>query len=255
VRPGADASSRTPSLKRQDPDGERLVREDQFQGVARPSLRSTSRAAAAIEAQALHQAIVREGWNAAARFRDRSPSSRHAPSAPTQPLAARLDVRYWKPRLLRRRYAGVRNEFSVSIEHAGASHYLPLGTADDEAAAARALEIYRTVVRKGWSETFAKFPREVTVGLHWAAEPLAWTYATFQTVPVDWRDPDRDWRPHPALVGRSARTLEVVVVEGEPGVYRALAALLRRPALSLRYFADARQALAEIPQKRADLVR
>jgi DNA-binding NarL/FixJ family response regulator len=233
----------------------------QYQGVRQTfSLRSPSRAAAAVEAHTIYQTIVSEGWVAAARLRANARSTARASLRAVPALASKLDARHWKPRLLRRRYARVQNEFSVSIEHAGVSHYFPLGTADEEAAAARALEIYRAVVNEGWNQTFAESAREITIGLHWAAEPLAWTYATFQTVPASSPVEARDRTiqptpsPSPLTLSNSARALNVVIVESEPGISLALAGLLQRYRAAVLDFADANRALAQVPQRRADLV-
>src|SRR6185295_6137671 len=93
---------------------------------------------------------------------------------------------YWRLRLLRRGHSPSANltvtaEFSARIEHAGVSRYFPLGTSSEEAAAAKAREIYLTVVRAGWEAANQRFHRELTVAVHWAENPLAWTYATFHT--------------------------------------------------------------------------
>jgi DNA-binding NarL/FixJ family response regulator len=149
------------------------------------SLAAKNRSAAAIEAQAIHQTIVTQGWDAVA------PSGRHHPplglDSRAEPGLAKTDIRYWKLRLLRRRYPWPTNTalgaaLSTRIEHAGTCHYFPLGTSVEEAAAAKAHEIYLAIVKEGWEAVDQRYPRELTVGIHWAENPLAWTYSTVHTL-------------------------------------------------------------------------
>ena len=145
----------------------------QHHGVRRTfSLGSARRVEAAVEAQAIYQTILTEGWEAAPRE-----------------FLPKTGVGYWKLRLLRRTYpgpsvAGSTDQLSARIEHDGISHYFPLGAADEKAAAARALEIYQTIAGAGWEEARRRFPRELTLAFHWAANPLAWSYATIHTQPT-----------------------------------------------------------------------
>src|SRR5690349_13001607 len=106
------------------------------------SLRGRTKAAAAAEAKALYDAVVAEGWEAAARL--------HA-AAPSGGSVTKFDTHYWRERLLHRRYlfpaASQTNEdLAVQIEHAGAGWYFPLGTPDPDKAAAKARSIYQKVV-------------------------------------------------------------------------------------------------------------
>src|SRR6185295_13027298 len=106
-------------------------------------------------AQAIYQTIVTQGWDALSppgRLRGGAlgPDS----GAEAEPLP-KTDIRYWKRRLLLRRHPSATNPalnagLSARIEHAGINHYFPLGTTDEEAAAAKAQEIYRSVVQEGW---------------------------------------------------------------------------------------------------------
>src|SRR5437867_517528 len=108
----------------------------QHQGVRRTvSLSAANRADAAVEARAIYQTIVTQGWEAV------PPASRTAAAAHAEfganPLS-KTDVRYWKGRLLLRRHASSLSapssaEFSVRIEHAGVNHYFPLATLDEDA--------------------------------------------------------------------------------------------------------------------------
>jgi len=156
----------------------------QHQGIRRTvSLAAETRADAAIEAQAIYQTIVTQGWEAVRR----APRMQDAAGGGIEAdRLSKTDVRYWKRRLLLRRHPLSLNppgsaELSVRIEHAGASCYFPLATLNEDLAAARAREIYRVVVKQGWEAAGRVFPRELTIALHWAENPLAWTYATFHT--------------------------------------------------------------------------
>ena len=151
------------------------------------SLVAKNRTAAAVEAQAIYQTIVTQGWDAVA------PPGRPGggPLGPDfgaerEPLP-KTDIRYWKRRLLLRQQPSPANPalsaaLSTRIEHAGINHYFPLGTPDEEAAAAKAQHIYLAIVKEGWEAVDQRFPRELTVGIHWAENPLAWTYATVHTL-------------------------------------------------------------------------
>jgi DNA-binding NarL/FixJ family response regulator len=160
----------------------------QHQGTRRTfSLLAKARDAAAIEAQALHQSVRSLGWDSAI-LHHRANWARALAHNPDVEVAPKTDVRYWKRRLIRRGNLATAGgplgaEFSTRIEHAGVGEYVPLGTSDEDLAAARALEIYRDVVRQGWDAVHSRFAREVTIAVHWSDNPLAWTYATFCTSP------------------------------------------------------------------------
>lgn len=181
------------------------------------SLGGGSRDAAAREAYALYRTIVAQGWDAALRPRlvQLSPPSRPGPTE-----APETQARYWRRRLLTRRYteglqAHLSGELSARIEHAGESHYFPLGTADEGAAAHRAAEIYRALLTSGWPFVRQTVAREITVAVFWATNPVACTYATVFTEPTAY-----DTRP-PGHPGRDAPGL-VCVVDGDAGVRRAV---------------------------------
>ncbi len=181
------------------------------------SFGAVPRAAAARRAYALHRIIVLRGWDAAMKGRGR-PSPTTASDGAHGPKAR---PRYWRRRLLTRRYTdGLRSrlsgELSVWMEQGRESHYFPLGTADEELAARRAAEIYSTLAAAGWSSVRQVFPREITVAVFWAMEPLACTYATLFTEPADGaRHPRR-------RAGHDVAGL-ACVVEGDEGVRRAVA--------------------------------
>jgi len=182
----------------------------QHQGIRRTvSLMAENRADAVIEARALYQTILTQGWESVL------PALRAGAAADSWP---RSDVRYWKRRLLRRRHASSPHSkadaaFSARIEHAGVSHYFPLETLNEDAAAAKAREIYLMIVKEGWAVATQRFSRELTLALHWAENPLAWTYATFHTELEN---------PRMVVASKKGRQLRVSIVEPEAGVRRAL---------------------------------
>jgi DNA-binding NarL/FixJ family response regulator len=162
---------------------------------------------------------------------------------------------------LRRRYTSQSEEFSVRIEHAGRSHYFPLATADEATACARAAQIHRSVLRDGWEEACHRFPRELTVGFHWSADPLAWTYATIHTRPLA-----NAWMTTPPARGAASGAVEpiaadigpapenrkaplIAVVESERGLGQALEWHLGGLAASVRLLANGAEALREVPRQ------
>jgi DNA-binding NarL/FixJ family response regulator len=181
------------------------------------SLAARTRAGAAAEARALHDAISTGGWETVVRqYRGRR--GRAFPGT---------DARYWKERLLLRNHpapagGGRPQEFSTHIEHAGTGCYFPLGTSDPEAAAVRALKIHRKVIEEGWDAARKSFPREVTVAFHWAYDPLLWTYTTVHTL-------DGDSLQQPHSEPDSTRNLAcILLVETDPGIRNALSQCINR---------------------------
>ena len=45
-----------------------------------------------------------------------------------------------------------------------------------------ACRIYCTIVKHGWEEACARFPRELIVAFEWSANPILWTYTTVHTL-------------------------------------------------------------------------
>ena len=181
------------------------------------SLYAIPRSAAAREAYALHRTIVLRGWDAALRRRGTlSPAA-----GPDAASGTKARPRYWRRRLLTRRYTdglrpGLSGKLSARIEHGGESHYFPLGAADEGQAARRAAEIYSRVVAAGWASVRQTVPREITVAVFWATDPLACTYTTLFTDPAGLAG-----RPR-AHAAREAAGL-VYVVDGDEGIGRAIA--------------------------------
>jgi DNA-binding NarL/FixJ family response regulator len=182
----------------------------QHQGIRRTvSLAAGNHADAVIEAQALYQTILTLGWESVL------PALRANAEADSW---SKADVRYWKRRLLRRRHPSSPHSkadaaFSARIEHAGVSHYFPLATLNEDAAAARARGIYLVIVKDGWAAATRRFSRELTIALHWAENPLAWTYATFHTELEN---------SGACAAAEKKRRLKIIIVEPEAGVRRAL---------------------------------
>lgn len=160
---------------------------------------------------------------------------------------AKTAANFWKQRLVRRPYHHPAktlsaNGFSVRIEHKGAAWYFPLRSANPARAAQRAAEIYATVVRKGWDTACGRFSRELTVALHWAANPLVWTYATLHT------------QVEPTLPQRYATAkdlsdpIRLVLIEPDAGIRASLAGYINCHAAfrCSATFEDAASAFASI---------
>ncbi|MDR7555164.1 MAG: response regulator transcription factor [Armatimonadota bacterium] len=211
----------------------------QYRGRRRTfSLGAVPRQTAARRARALYRTIVTRGWEATVAPAAQDRSRRDAGGRDAAVAAAPgLHPRDWRPRLLVRRYTeGLRphhaGELSARIEHAGESHYVPLGTADVAQAARRAATIYRTVLEEGWARVRALVPREITVAVFWSMNPLASTYTTLYTEPAvpaaATAPPAAEATTLPVAHARPrprAATL-LCVVEPDAGVQRAMAACL-----------------------------
>lgn len=196
----------------------------QHEGVRRTlSLKATTRGAAALEAQSLWDSILTRGWDSIAAL----PSLKMSGLNFRQSMhLAKTTERYWRGRLIRRPSLDPRQtgkpEFSARIDHPGGSHYFPLGTLDEGSAATAAREIHQTAVRDGWKNVRDSYRRELTVALHWADDPVAWTYTTLQSIPNDLAE-----RP-PLPPRNETRALPVLVIESDPGVRRAVAECIDR---------------------------
>jgi DNA-binding NarL/FixJ family response regulator len=160
-----------------------------------------------------------------------------------------FDPGYWTPRLIHRKYTetlhpDAHRELSVRIEFAGTSHYFPLGTHLRRRAAQRAARIYQSIVREGWSIANTKFPRELSVALRWADNPVAWTYATIHTSVAP------RGLSHSTAAQRQAE-LKVAIAEADPGVRQALAWCVNQQqgCCCLAAFSSAAEALREIPRQ------
>jgi len=190
----------------------------QHQGRRRTfSLTAQTAEGAAAEAEELYVRLSTGGWEAVDKFAALG-SGRGFD---------KTDIRHWKKRLVIRRSdlpaaLDGKPTFSAHIDHAGVGYYLPLGVAEAEAAAAKALMIYQTVRNRGWKMASQTFPREVCVAFHWASEPLLWTYTNIHTMPLAQVGP-----PEPTA-GKTWREQYFLLAEADPGVRRALAWHLAR---------------------------
>lgn len=140
---------------------------------------------------------------------------------------------------------GHAGEFSARIEHDGEGHYFALGTTHRGEAARQAAAIYRTVLTAGWAVARDRFPREITVAILWATDPLACTYTTLVTSPEG--SPDDLSRE-----GAAPRAGAVWIVEADPGVRRILAACVERhpPGATVGTVAAAEEAFRLAPHVR-----
>ncbi len=139
------------------------------------SLITADKEGAAVEAKAIYDTIVTEGWDVAF---DHEKNQTGFP---------RTDARFWKQQLLLRRYhfpasGDPEKSFAARIGHAGSAYFFPLGTADLDEAAKMACRIYCTIVKEGWETAGKLFPRELIVAFEWSANPIMWTYTTVHTL-------------------------------------------------------------------------
>jgi DNA-binding NarL/FixJ family response regulator len=194
------------------------------------SILTDDKEAAAVEAKAIYETIVAEGWEAALKSDQPAPGFR------------KTDPRYWKEQLLERRYrfpasAEMEKSLSARIEHAGSGYYFPLFTQDFDKAAAVACKIYCTIVKQGWEAAGRQFSRELIVAFEWSANPIMWSYTTVHTLAARNAEAEN--------AGPNA-TRRVLIVETDAGLRRALQWCVNRragccavPCESPEAFADA----------------
>jgi DNA-binding NarL/FixJ family response regulator len=228
----------------------------QFQGRRRTfSLAGRTRAEAAQEAQQLHATLISQGWEAAIRLhlsRRRAGSGMPAPAALAELQKGELG--YWEQRLIHRPYGEARQavgtEHSVRIEHDGAYAYFPLGSNDPRLAAARARNIYQTILAGGWTAAFERFEREITLAVFWSENPAAATYSTLFTL---LREPPATSLP-PVVGDRLRKPL--AVLEPDPTVHTCLRYWLdRQPGFSCpAVYRTAGEALDALDHQRIALV-
>jgi len=172
----------------------------------------------------------------------------------SQSLAAdfpKNDVRYWKSRLVHRKYMDLidpvaARQYSARVEHDGTSCYFPLGSADETRAANRALEIHRAIQGQGWDFACKRYPREFTLAVFWSDNPLLCTYTTLLTTP---RKVSNAPRVPPVNTPGGVR---VALIERDEEVRRALVAWSGRCCGGA--FGEAKEALIHLTRKMADLV-
>lgn len=195
------------------------------------SLAARAKPAAAVEARSLHDMIVAEGWEAVLR--------RHSSRSAGNDDFPKTDPRYWRQRLLLRRHPfpaadKAAEDLTVRIEHAGVAHFFPLGTTDLDEAAESAHWIYQTIVTKGWKAACGTFPREVTVGFEWSANPLMWTYMTLHTM-IN--------APRGNLPMGRASISRVLLLESDTGISRALSWAIHQQARFAGFTCDSAESL------------
>ena len=133
----------------------------------------------------------------------------------------KTDARYWRQRLLLRRYrfpasGGSEQDLAAQIDHAGVGFFFPLGTPDVETAAAKACQIYQVAVNQGWSAACRQFSRELIVSFEWCMNPVLWTYTTIHTLVGKRTGPESGSSPP------NPNRQRVLVVELDTGIRRAL---------------------------------
>jgi len=187
----------------------------QYQGRRRTfSLGAPTQEGAIAEAERIYARLLNEGWD----FVDKQIGHRSVHEFD------KTDVGYWRKRLvIRKNYMGRtpagNSPFSVFIDHAGSGYYFPLGLADSDSAAARALTIYQTVRNQGWMAACQIFPREICITFHWASQPLLWTYTTVLTLPQGYTQPAQ-------TAAKASAQQYFLVVEADPSIRSVLASLL-----------------------------
>jgi DNA-binding NarL/FixJ family response regulator len=219
------------------------------------TLASSRREEAAAEACDIYQTIQMQGWDGMENRRTRTNLLSRLAAREAEHAAIESDVENWKRRLIQRRYPEpgkheTVREFSARIEHAGISRYFPLGTTDENAAAARAMMTYRTVVNQGWAAANQRFAREVTIAMRWLDDPLAWTYTTLHTLRSGTRRP-----PLPSVFpGPGLR--KCGVLDPDPGIRFALAAAVdSQDGFScVAVYANAAEAEREITRQQIDFI-
>jgi DNA-binding NarL/FixJ family response regulator len=179
------------------------------------SLGQVDKESAAIEAKAIYETILQEGWDVA--FQKERQKTAYS----------KTDKRYWRERLILRRYRfpaleEPENVYTVRIEHAGKDYFFPLGTSDLDEASRCASDIYCCLVKHGWEHTLREFPRELIVAFEWCANPIMWTYTTVHTLVGRISNIATDRRAS----GKNTR--KVLIVESDAGLRNALAWCINR---------------------------
>lgn len=213
------------------------------------TVNSREKSQAAAAAAQIYHALVTHGWDALSS-RSRLPVPTEA-SPKLPPIRTELTPEYWRSRLIHRKYpeppaAQNAPEFSARMEYAGTSHYFPLGTTDETAAAKQAMRIYQAIVTRGWAEAYQKHPRELTLALRWLDDPLAWTYTTLHTVTAFGPPPSRT----------AQRDVAVALVEPDPGIRFALARAIQSQNgfHCAAVFATPAELLRELARRPVDLI-
>jgi DNA-binding NarL/FixJ family response regulator len=136
--------------------------------------------------------------------------------------SARSEPGYWRERLVQRHYPSLprteaSQELFVRIQHEDTSQYFPVGTADRDAAAQQASQIYQVIIGQGWASACRRFARELTLAFHWQDNPLIWTYTALHT-----RADPHEHLEVPATTPRAGQ-IAVLIAESDAGLRLALA--------------------------------
>ncbi len=186
----------------------------QYQGREHTfTLRAKSKDAAVTEAGIIYDTIRAAGWDATLLIQ--SLAARRG-----ECLVGDEHTNYWIGRLTSRPVsfppAGRSDQdWSVRLEHAGSGYWFPLGTANREAAAGKAREIYQTVFEQGWEAVFDQHARELVLSFEWCSSPVLWTYTTIHTL-LGHEEFETPSSPRASMVNR------VIVMEPDAGIRRAL---------------------------------
>lgn len=183
------------------------------------SLSAKTKKKAAVEARSIYDAILAKGWNEV--LRDHQDQRRAGGNF------LENGVRYWKERLLLRRYrfpgSGESDrDLATVIDHNGMQHLFLLGTPDADAAEIKAQIIFRMIAARGWSAACERFSRELIVGLEWCANPILWTYTTIHTLVAKGADANT------AKINPNLQ--RVLLIEHDEGTRRALAWCIKQQA-------------------------
>jgi DNA-binding NarL/FixJ family response regulator len=219
------------------------------------SLRAADEKQAAAEACGIYKAIVNRGWESVITERiEKNAQASANPNSITPPPQNGIDAEYWAQRLIHRKYGeafrtNAEREFSVRVEHAGTSHYFPLETGNEKAAAKTAARIYRVVAEQGWDSACKRFPRELSIAFRWSDNPLAWTYTTVFTQTDSTRMPT-------GKASAQFNRFKVGIVESDPGLRQALCWCINQQdgCGCVATFANAGAALAEARHRAIDLL-
>lgn len=175
---------------------------------------------------------------------------------PVGPRFTPEDIRYWRQRVIHRTHGKLfrprpSRELSALVEHAGTSLFFPLGTTAKQAAAVRALALYRSVTREGWSVALSKYPCEFTVAIFWAENPMVFTYTTLYTAPDPAAAP-----PLPRRRAQRSTKVSVAVVEADEPRSRGLSNWLNSlpDYACAAQFTTAAATLASLKRQPVDLV-
>jgi DNA-binding NarL/FixJ family response regulator len=197
------------------------------------SLSAKTKKEATIEAGAIYNSILAKGWDALQRDHKRRRSDNG--------IFSKNGVRYWKERLLLRRYrfpgSGESDQdLATAIDHNGTQHLFLLGTPDADAAAIKAQTIYRMITTRGWSAACERFSRELIVGLEWCSNPILWTYTTIHTLVAKGEGEN--------TAKNNLNLPRVLLIERDEGTRRALAWCIKQQACLLEAMCDTAESFA-----------